>query len=82
MSAADIVDSIAISFRAQALKAQARRLYLDIARQSDGFSCGAHLAEFIRPSLRAMKDEFNETMRQLAELDPAAAAVIEKDGPL
>lgn len=72
---------IADALEIVSLKAKARRLYLQIHHRSD-MSCGAHLAEFIRPDIVRAKQEFNETMARLAELDPEAKALLEKCGQL
>lgn len=64
------------------LRRKARRLYLKIHDRADGLSCGAHLADFIRPDIPVMEAEFNKTMRRLAELDPKARKLIEKHGEL
>jgi len=78
--------SIAATMRKQAtialLKAKAKRLYVAYHKGAGDMSCGIHLAEFIRPSLCKLRVEFNETMTQLAKLDPEAKALIEKMGPL
>lgn len=53
------------------LKRRARALYLEMHSGND-LSCGAHLADFIRPSLAKAEAEFEAVMAQLRELDPAA----------
>lgn len=63
------------------LKRQARRLYLQIASRYD-LSCGAYLTEFIRPDVVELRRRFNAKMQRLAEIDPAAAKVVERSGRL
>lgn len=73
--------SLETTFRIVLLKAKAKRLYLGIRRRSD-LPCGAHLTDYIRPDVPAMIREFNETMAELATLDPEAKATIEREGRL
>lgn len=54
-----------------ALKAKAKRLYLQISARSD-LSCGASLTDSIRPDVAKATDEFNAIMKRLAELDQSA----------
>lgn len=54
------------------LKRKARRLYLAIHRRSDGLSCGAHLADMIRPDIGRMEKEFESVMDEIRVLDPSA----------
>jgi len=63
-----------------ALKIQARQLYLRIAAIRAEYSCGAKLASFMSPRLSQAEREFAETMRKLAEVDPEAKALVEKEG--
>jgi hypothetical protein len=67
--------------RAKYLKRRARKLYLAIMARND-LDCGAKLTEFIRPDIAILKAEFNQTMAELAKLDPAAKALIETNGEL
>jgi hypothetical protein len=55
-----------------ALKSKARRLYLKIQSRSDELSCGAHLADVIRPDIAEMEREFNSVMAKLRQLDSAS----------
>lgn len=73
--------TVSNALEAAALRAKARRLYLQIQSRSD-LSCGVALTDFIRPDVPRAVEEFNETMKRLAEIDPEAAALLKKEGPL
>lgn len=61
------------------LKKEARELYLKIQQRSD-MSCGAHLADMVRPDIAQAEQRFREVMLELAEIDPAAKKLIETEG--
>lgn len=73
--------SIAKQFKIIRLKQEARSLYLQIHRRSD-LGCGAHLTDFIRPDVPRAVERFNAVMRELATMDPEAAAVLARCGEL
>jgi hypothetical protein len=67
--------------RIMILRRRARKLCLYIHQRSM-MSCGARLADFIRPDIPRAVAWFNETMADLALIDPAAKEALERNGPL
>jgi hypothetical protein len=56
--------------RILALKMRARHFYSTYRQLTAGVDCGRALAEEIMPTARAAKQGFNETMDELAKIDP------------
>jgi hypothetical protein len=56
------------------LKKAARHHYEAYRAATSHLDCGATLAEHIRPDAAKHKDAFNNTMDELAKLDPSAPA--------
>lgn len=69
-------------FRIWRLKRRARKLIKYIHFRSSRLSCGARVAKFIRPDISRAIGQFNLVMVDLAELDPAAKQLLERQGPL
>jgi hypothetical protein len=68
------------AMRIAALKAKARRLYLEIHQRSNALDCGAHLARVVSPGISRAERQFQETMATLASIDPDAQALVERYG--
>lgn len=56
------------------LKRKARAAYLAYHACLDSLSCGRALGEVVSPSALRNKIEFNETMDEIAKLDPTVPA--------
>ena len=54
----------------QLLLFKARKLYRQYHEDLDRFSCGKELAEHISPVAFRLKTQFNETLDELAKIDP------------
>jgi hypothetical protein len=52
------------------LKKKAKRLYEEVSELREPYSCGMRLASYINPTIDIKQKEFEETMSQLAQLDP------------
>lgn len=52
------------------LKRRARKYYLAYKNQYADMSCGATLGQFIRGGNNSYRDRFNQTMDELARIDP------------
>lgn len=57
-------------FKIQRLKRKARSHYKAYHRELDSMSCGKHMAEQMNPRVYEHKNAFNNTMDELAKLDP------------
>jgi hypothetical protein len=74
------VARLANMVNANHLKTKARALYLRIAREQERITCGAHLQDIIAPRIAADIAELHRILTRLAEIDPAARAMIDKNG--
>lgn len=65
-----MVSHLVKSARIVRLKARARSQYLSYFYELDKMDCGIHMAEMMNPRVAQCKAAFNQTMDELAKLDP------------
>jgi hypothetical protein len=56
--------------RIKRLKLKAKGLYTSYNHLCSKYDCGKDLSQFLNPDIIKIKDEFNEVMKKLKELDP------------
>lgn len=54
----------------RALKIEARDAYFTYKDETEGFDCGASIAQFILPEAARAARDFDKAMDELAKLDP------------
>lgn len=58
------------TLRIKRLKLKAKGLYTSYHHLLAKYDCGNNLSEFLNPDITRVRDDFNEVMKNLKELDP------------